>query len=124
MPIDLTEENYDEYIEGKNILLDFTATWCGPCKNMKPEFKKAENFIKDLDIDLTFALVDTDQLGDLAVKYGISSLPTLILLKDGKEVARKRGGQSCEEILMMVGKHFDIKKKEETNDKPKVCVRD
>lgn len=72
----------------KNILLDFTATWCGPCKKLTP-------VLEDLSIeisDIKFLKVDIEDLSDLAEEYNIDAVPTLVILKDGKEVARLEGG--------------------------------
>lgn len=108
MPFELTENNCDKYITGKNVLIDFSSTWCGPCKKMKPELEQAESFVNSLPIDLCFAIADVDQTEELAEQYGISHMPTLILLKKGEEVARIKGYQTCENILMMIGKYFDL----------------
>lgn len=74
-------------------LLDFYADWCGPCKIMKPAFAALE---KEYDGRVVFKSVDVEAEGDLAAKYEIMSIPTLVLLKDQKEIDRKVGAMPKE----------------------------
>jgi thioredoxin 1 len=115
--ITLDEDNYEETISG-NVFLDFSATWCGPCKRMKPEFVKVNDYINTNSIDLTCAVVDVDDMEFLAEEYKINSMPTLILLIDGVEVERTSGFKDYDELKNIVDKHF---KKENTNN---VITRD
>ncbi|MFN7181739.1 MAG: thioredoxin [Planctomycetota bacterium] len=66
-------------------LVDFYATWCGPCKMQSPIIDKVADEIKE---GLNVYKVDVDELSDVAVKYGISAVPTLLLFKDGNVVER------------------------------------
>ena len=61
-------------------VVDFYATWCGPCKMFAPVFEEVSN-----EIDINFIKVDVDANSDLAREYGVMSIPTIILFKDGKE---------------------------------------
>lgn len=118
MPIELTEENYSQYVnETANVLLDFWATWCGPCKRMKPDFAAAEKFMNESDTKITFMSVDVDQQEALAQEYEIKCMPTLVLIKDGKIIDRHEGAMNMEMILMLIGKHFDVKDGNTTKDK-------
>ena len=75
-------------------LLDFYADWCGPCQMMKPvveEFEKAH-------VDLKVRRVNIDEEEELAEKYGVSGIPCLVFLKDGKEVAREVGAVSVKKL--------------------------
>lgn len=109
MPVTITTENHDEIItKTSNVLIDFTAKWCGPCKRMKPAYEKAESFIKELGIDLVFATVDVDDEGELSNIYAIKCMPTLILIKNGENVLRHEGAMSDTEILEFVGRKFEI----------------
>lgn len=72
----------------KPILYDFFATWCGPCRIQTPIIHKLEAKLGD---KVEFRMVDVDQDGPLASKYGISVVPTLIIEKDGKVVHRHEG---------------------------------
>lgn len=71
-------------------LVDFFATWCGPCRMLSPVLEELEG------IDVI--KVDVDEERDLSLQYGINVVPTLILLKDKKEVSRKQGYMSLEEL--------------------------
>jgi thioredoxin 1 len=119
MPVKLTDDNYESYINKKNIIMDFTASWCGPCKKLKPHFNQAESFMSNMELDLTFATVDVDEAETVAAEYNIEAMPTIILIKNGKEVSRTKGFINAEGLLMMIGNHFVIKKKLTDNK----CIR-
>jgi thioredoxin 1 len=70
------------------ILMDFTATWCGPCRMQKPILEELEKKYRD---KVEFKVVDVDENQKLASEYGIHAVPTLIILKDGVEVKRFMG---------------------------------
>ena len=71
-------------------LVDFYATWCGPCKMIAPVLEQ----LKDIDV----IKVDVDEERDLAIKFSISAVPTLILIKDKQEVTRTQGYHDLEEL--------------------------
>ena len=76
------KENFEELVlkSEKKVLLDFWATWCGPCKMLAPIL---EEFAKDNEGKIKVCKVDVDDEPMLAAKFGIASIPTLILFKDG-----------------------------------------
>ncbi len=79
-----SNEQFKKLIKSDKILIDFFATWCGPCKMLGPGLEKADSTIKVVK-------VDTDEYEDLAREYGVMSIPTLVLLEGGKEVKRNIG---------------------------------
>jgi len=82
--------------------VDFYADWCGPCVVMKPVIDELE---KDLAGDIEIKKIDVDQNQEEASKYGVMSIPTYLILKDGKEVDRFVGVTSKEVIKHKLEKH-------------------
>lgn len=83
--IHLEKNNFKELISSENkILVDFYATWCGPCKMLGPVLENYQSTIKVIK-------VDTDEFEDLAREYGVMSIPTLVLIESGKETKRNVG---------------------------------
>ena len=87
------KEQFNELIKDK-VLVDFYAEWCGPCKMLAPNLEK---------LDYNILKVDVDKFQDLAISYGVMSVPTLILFKDGKEVNKSIGYLDIDELKEMVG---------------------
>ncbi len=99
--IELTNDSFNKEVlefNGK-VLVDFNANWCGPCRMLKPileEFSKEKTTIK-------FASVNVDNEELLSSKYGISSIPCLILFDNGKEIKRSVGLIGKEELERFIG---------------------
>lgn len=87
MIIDLNNEDFNTEINNGLVLVDFYATWCGPCKMMHPIIEEISNNYPDLKI----IKVDVDKHEDLARNYAVMSIPTIILFKDGKIVNKNVG---------------------------------
>lgn len=78
------------------LLVDFWAEWCGPCKMMAPQFLRAASL---LEPQVRLAKVDTEAEQGLAARFGIRSIPTLVLFQGGREVARQAGAMGAEDIV-------------------------
>ena len=79
------EDNFDEVIKNK-VLVDFYADWCGPCKMLAMELEKVAN-----EIDVDIVKVNVDEEEEIARRYGVMSIPTLILFENGKELKKTIG---------------------------------
>ena len=79
--IELTGSSYDEAVKSGVVLVDFWAPWCGPCKMQTPVLEKVAAAVGDKAV---IGKVNVDENPELAAKYGIRSIPTIILLKDGE----------------------------------------
>jgi len=78
--IDLTTKTFDETLDNNEIvIIDFWAEWCGPCKQFAPIFEK----VSDTYTDVTFGKVNTEEQQALAAKYGVQSIPTIMVVRDG-----------------------------------------
>ena len=100
--------NSNEFVENvensKGIaVVDFFATWCGPCKMLAPVFEETSNEMGD---KAKFFKVDVDKSGNVAQKYGISAVPTMIIFKDGKPVENLAGFMPKQNILNKVNSHL------------------
>ncbi len=98
-----TKEFDDLLAQEKFVLVDFWATWCAPCRMIAPVIEKlAEQY----DGKITVAKVDVDQQQELSIRYGISSIPTVILFKDGKITAKEIGVKPLNSFTKMLDTHI------------------
>src|SRR5262245_30294469 len=83
-PITLTTANFDQHVAKSDVpvVVDFWAPWCGPCRAMAPVFEQAA---KRIEPNARFAKLNTDDAQEIAARYGIRSIPTLMVFKDGRE---------------------------------------
>lgn len=97
--INVTYDNFEEKVlkSEKLVIVDFAASWCGPCKKLEPVLEQ----IGQTHDELTVVKVDVDgqDARKLMEKYGVSSYPTMIIIRDGEEVGRMRGYNDEEKIL-------------------------
>jgi thioredoxin 2 len=100
-PVVLTDANFDTVVGHSTVpvMVDFYADWCGPCKMMAPVFAQ---FAKQQRGQALVAKVDTDRNPGVASRFAIRSIPTIALLKDGKEVARQVGALPLGQLEQMV----------------------
>ena len=92
MAADITTATFDQVVNGsdKPVLVDFWATWCGPCRALGPIIEEIGNEMAD---KLAVYKCNVDDEGDLAMKFGIVSIPTLILFRGGQPVHTMVGGR-------------------------------
>jgi thioredoxin 1 len=95
MAIALTKENFTQSIESGVSLVDFWAPWCGPCKMQLPI---VEELATELAGQATIAKINVDEQPELASQFGVMSIPTLILFKDGQPVDKLVGLQSKDSL--------------------------
>ena len=100
--MELTSENFNREMKNNDLLLvDFWAEWCGPCKSMHPIFTRMAKKYKSV----RFARVNVDNAQDIASKYGVQSIPTFIMFKNG-EIANTMVGAVGEPGIHMICKKF------------------
>ena len=92
---DFDESKFNEIISKGVVLIDFYATWCGPCKMLHPELEELVRRNKDIVI----CKVDVDKYNELSRSYGIMSVPTLVLYKDGVLVKKMSGFMPVDALL-------------------------
>ncbi len=95
------ESNFTDMTGKGLVLVDFFATWCGPCKMLSPVL---EDLASDRD-SIDIVKVDIDESMNLARQYGIMSVPTLVLMKDGKILAKTSGFQPKDSIQRWIDEH-------------------
>jgi len=101
--INSTKEFDDLLSTEKYVLVDFWATWCGPCRMIAPVIEKiAEQY----DGKLTVAKVDVDQQQELSIRYGIQSIPTVVLYKNGKIASKEIGVKPLNSFTRMLDSHI------------------
>ncbi len=100
----INTSNFDKKIEKGNVIVDFYATWCPPCTILA---QNLEDFDKVKPKDIRIYKVDIDKYMDLAKKYGITALPTIVFFKDGKPIVREVGIKDVAQLTNSSKKHFN-----------------
>src|SRR6516225_5283539 len=92
----LTEDTFEAAVTGPGLaVIDFWAAWCGPCRAMAPQFERAAA----LRPQYRFAKVDVDAEPALAATYGVRSIPTLMVLRDGRPIAAQAGVVGADQLV-------------------------
>jgi len=103
-----SQKDFEEMVEKstKLVVLDFWAPWCGPCRVVTPILEEISNELKD---QVEIAKVNVDEQQDLAVRFGIMSIPTLILFKDGKVFDQTIGASSKNKLVSWINSALNKK---------------
>lgn len=88
------KEDFEPMINSSKILVDFYAEWCGPCKMLGPILEQ----VNEIDV----LKINVDEFPDIAAKFGVMSIPTLILFVEGKEIKKEIGFKNLDEIKKMI----------------------
>ena len=98
--VKITNENFEDEIlkSDKTVLIDFYADWCAPCKMLSPIIEG----VAEENNDIKVAKINVDELQELAIKYEVMSIPTLVVIKNGQEVNRSVGFISKSQILELL----------------------
>ena len=106
-PVEVTDSTFEEMVVNSKtpVLVDFWATWCGPCKMIAPVL---EEIATEMDGKLVIGKLDVDVNQDTAMAFGVMSIPTLLLFKNGEPVDRIVGFQPKPQLLKRIASHFAV----------------
>ena len=104
VPVNLSSASFDRFISKNElpVVVDFWAAWCGPCKMMAPVFSQAAS---EMATQFRFAKFDTEQAHDIAARYNIRSIPTMIMFKNGQEINRVAGAMDQSGLKRWLSAH-------------------
>lgn len=101
----VSKENFEQEVTQSSlpVVIDMFAPWCGPCKMMAPIF---DQLAKEMSAQYKLVKVNIDEERDLAIKYNVSSIPTLLFLKNGNMVAKETGYMNKEGLVNKIASHL------------------
>ena len=99
----ITDQNFEETTKDGVVLTDFWATWCGPCKAIAPVLDELSS---EFEGKARIVKIDVDQNPNLAAQYGIRSIPTLFVFKNGEKVDATMGMQPKAQLTALINKHL------------------
>lgn len=100
--VDVSDQSFKSEIESGVVLVDFWAPWCGPCKMIAPVLEEVD---KEKSGSVKIAKVNVDNNPATAAQFGVMSIPTLILFKDGQPVDKVVGFQAKDNLVRLIDKH-------------------
>lgn len=108
MPLIITQDNFEKEIKQaqKPVILDFYASWCGPCQQMKPIVEELE---KELGNSYIFAQLNVDEARDISITYGVTSVPTFLFVDKGQVKGKETGYMSKEQLREKIKTHLGMK---------------
>jgi thioredoxin 2 len=103
-PVALDEASFDAFVARTElpVLVDYWAPWCGPCRAMAPHFEKVAGELRQ---SVRFAKVNTEDAQGIAARAGIRAIPTMVLYRGGKELARTSGAMDAGALRRWLGEH-------------------
>tara|TARA_B100001250_G_scaffold408647_1_gene431441 strand:+ start:616 stop:933 length:318 start_codon:yes stop_codon:yes gene_type:complete len=105
MAVEFTDANFQELVleSDKPVLVDFWATWCGPCRAIAPVIEELHN---ELDGKAVIGKIDVDANSDASIKYGVRNIPTLLIFKNGEVVDKVVGNQPKSKLIEVLESHM------------------